>query len=399
MDFTPIAPLELNGTIDGTLYEKANNIIISSAKLAGSHNFQILNSIKDLLKIVNSYYSNKIESEGTHPIDIEKAMKRDFSKDEKKKKLQYLSLAYIDTQKQLEEILTTNNKFDVYSLDTILMCHKLMYDRDEMKDFLKIHHKDHTVEMIPGELRNMDVEVGKHIAPEYDKVESILKKFSHLYSQSIQLSISDRLIYALASHHRLMWIHPFLDGNGRASRLMLDIIMHKIGVVGYGLWNISRGLAREEATYKELLEYADMTRQGEYDGRGALSTRGLKAFVEFMLDVAKDQIDYMDSCLNLGNLSTRIENYVRDSQSGYLGIEPLPKGSEIVFKELLLHGEIKRGRIDELLSVSRRSATNIAKNLLERGYFTSSAHNAPLFLNFNTHISQFLFPELIPKLP
>ena len=49
-------------------------ICTKSAMLVGTHNIHIINGIEDLLRKVNSYYSNKIESEGTHPIDIEKAI-------------------------------------------------------------------------------------------------------------------------------------------------------------------------------------------------------------------------------------------------------------------------------------------------------------------------------------
>jgi len=38
-------------------------VIIESAKLTGGYNKYFIDAIKDLLKITNSYYSNRIESE------------------------------------------------------------------------------------------------------------------------------------------------------------------------------------------------------------------------------------------------------------------------------------------------------------------------------------------------
>ena len=58
--------------------------------------------IKELLRKVNSYYSNQIESEGTHPIDIDKATRQEFSSDSKEKQLQQLSLVHIEVQKYVE---------------------------------------------------------------------------------------------------------------------------------------------------------------------------------------------------------------------------------------------------------------------------------------------------------
>jgi len=42
-------------------------------------------------------------------------------------------------------------------------------------------------------------------------------------------------------------------------------------IEGYGLWNISRGLARNNAQYKNLLAHADGKKINDYDGRGILS--------------------------------------------------------------------------------------------------------------------------------
>ncbi len=84
------------------ILNKAEQIIIESAKLTGNLNIHIINAIKENLRTINSYYSNKIESEGTHPIDIERAMKNQFSQDDKKKSMQQLSLVHIEAQKYLE---------------------------------------------------------------------------------------------------------------------------------------------------------------------------------------------------------------------------------------------------------------------------------------------------------
>lgn len=45
-------------------------------------------SVADLLRPMNSYYSNLIEGHSTHPIDIERALRADFGGDAKKRQLQ-----------------------------------------------------------------------------------------------------------------------------------------------------------------------------------------------------------------------------------------------------------------------------------------------------------------------
>lgn len=105
MDFTPIAPTQLDGSIKNELLVLAEEIVIKSAKIEGSHNKIILTSIKNMLRNVNSYYSNQIESEGTHPVDIEKAMRKEYSSNEKKKDFKCCQLPILKYKKRLKMIL------------------------------------------------------------------------------------------------------------------------------------------------------------------------------------------------------------------------------------------------------------------------------------------------------
>ena len=81
-----------------------------------------------------------------------------------------------------------------------------------------------------------------------------------------------------AAHHRMNYIHPFPDGNGRVSRLMSHAMAHAAGIGAHGLWSVSRGLARglkSRKEYPQHMDHADMPRQGDLDGRGNLSQRAL----------------------------------------------------------------------------------------------------------------------------
>jgi Fic family protein len=82
------------------------------------------------------------------------------------------------------------------------------------------------------------------------------------------------VIAVAATHHRFLWIHPFLDGNGRVARLMSHAMLLEIGI-GSALWSVSRGLARNSADYKRLLMAADEPRRNDLDGCGALSHEAL----------------------------------------------------------------------------------------------------------------------------
>lgn len=148
-----------------------------------------------------------------------------------------------------------------------------------------------------------------------------------------------------------------------------------------------------------MLNNADMPRQGDFDGRGALSTKELCNFVEYMLDIALDQIEYMSSCLKLDNLSKRVDEYIQiySSTLGPYG-KLLPKETNLILKELLLKGEIARGEVGIVIHCSRRKATDITKALLDEGILESNGIKDKLRINFNAHMSQFIFPELVPAL-
>ena len=51
---------------------------------------------------MNCYYSNLIEGHDTHPVDIERALKNDYSRDEKKRDLQLEAKAHIIVQQGID---------------------------------------------------------------------------------------------------------------------------------------------------------------------------------------------------------------------------------------------------------------------------------------------------------
>lgn len=400
MYITPVIPSTTEVKLDNSIIKKAEQLVIESAKLAGGHNSHFINAVKDLLRITNSYYSNMIESEGTHPIDIEKAMKKEFSEDKRAKDLQNLSLVHIKIQEYLEKKVLDDSDKKLYSLDSILDIHKQFYSKEEMKYALNIKYKELEVNMQPGILRTGNVEVGLHIPPNFNEINTYFNEFETLYNECRHSSQTIKLIYALCSHHRLVYIHPFYDGNGRISRLYLDYLMYRINIEGYGLWNISRGLARNKELYNKYLAIADEPYHGDYqDGRGNLSLKALNSFLDFMLDTAIDQVEYMAKVIRIDLISAKITNYVELSQKGmFYEVDPLPKYSEKIFLTLLLQGQIPRNSVKDIIGVSKPTAIKIVKELEERNYINSSEPKGPIRIKLNSHFASYIIPELFPKI-
>jgi Fic family protein len=194
------------------------------------------------------------------------------------------------------------------------------------------------IPVVPGQMRSRTVAVGRHVAPVAEDLPAFMGRFEEAYDAA-RLTKPRQVIAVAAAHHRFLWIHPFLDGNGRVARLMSHAMLLEIGI-GSALWSVSRGLARHSSDYKRLLMAADEPRRNDLDGRGALSHDALIDFCRFFLETCLDQIRYMRELLDPSELQRRMELYVRDEESA----ERLPKRSYAVLREALLSGELERGR-------------------------------------------------------
>jgi Fic family protein len=102
------------------------------------------------------------------------------------------------------------------------------------------------LKMVPGELRGRDVRVGRHVAISQGAIPRFLSGFERVYGR---LGRTDAILSTAAGHHRLLWIHPFLDGNGHVTRLMSHAMLLEALDSG-GVWSVARGLARNVVAYK-----------------------------------------------------------------------------------------------------------------------------------------------------
>ena len=200
------------------------------------------------------------------------------------------------------------------------------------------------------------------------------------------------LVAAAAAHHRLAWIHPFLDGNGRVVRLFTHAWLAKAGVDSDGLWTISRGLARRKAEYQAALANADEKRLNGFDGRGYLSQRYLGEFCQFFLSAAVDQVEFMGELLGLDGMLKRIAGFAERGEAA----KELPRGAGLVLRELFLRGEIARGDVARIVGASARTAQKVTGELLAKGLATSGSPKGPLRLGFPAEAAGDYFPNLYP---
>lgn len=112
-----------------------------------------------------------------------------------------------------------------------------------------------------GKLRSIQVFIGgpdepKHTPPPPEEIPSLTREFAawwrHHHPQ-LMASDSEQRIQGLAEfHHKFLSIHPFLDGNGRLARVLLD--QAAIELIGK---KISLEVVADLPTYFEALRSAD----------------------------------------------------------------------------------------------------------------------------------------------
>lgn len=80
------------------LSDKAVELAALAAGFRRSLPPEVATALSDLVRSMNCYYSNLIEGHSTHPVDIERAMREEFSADPAKRNLQIEARAHVSVQ-------------------------------------------------------------------------------------------------------------------------------------------------------------------------------------------------------------------------------------------------------------------------------------------------------------
>lgn len=364
-------------------------LVARSNALAAALHPLVREAVGDLVRSMNCYYSNLIEGHDTHPRDIDRALARDFAAQPERRALQKEAVAHIEVQRMIDR--GEDPAAEPASREYLRWVHREFCRRlpDEMLCAGNPETKKR-VRVAPGEWRDVVVTVGRHMPPRPENLGPFLARFEEVFA-SAAWSRSDRIAAAGAAHHRLLWIHPFTDGNGRVARLMSYAMMKRLGVGG-PLWSAARGLARRVEDYKALLQNADEPRRNDWDGRGTLSEEALVAFCRFFLDVSIDQVAFMASLLDPAEFLNRVRIWVAEET----GAGRLPEGSFPLLREAWLAGEFERGRAAELTGYRDRRARTTLSALVERRMLVSEGPKTPVRLGFPVEVVGRWFPQLYP---
>lgn len=397
--FTPFIPGD-HALQQSDLPDKAMTLITLSAQLTGQLSPLTRVTLEQYMAVINSYYSNLIEGNATRPYEVRAAQRGEYHGDPAKRDLQQESLAHIQVQQWLQQ-LWSQQQLDLdrlFSPQFIGQMHQAFYAKVPESLWAIKNQQDQIVaKMQPGQWRDRQVIVGRHVPPEPEELADLMTGFCEVYHPK-RFYGDRKLIAVLAAHHRLAWIHPFFDGNGRIGRLMTDAALKAIGLESTGVWCLSRGLARTAAQYKSALSVADFPRQGDYDGRGALSEKGLLAFCDYLLDTAIDQVRYISGLLDLKDFRQRIEHYVQARQDRRVAgvAETLPPIASQLLWLAFIQGELDRGQALRLCAMPERSARRLLSQLKNEGLLSETSNKSTLRWEIPDHTEAWYFPGLVP---
>lgn len=372
--------------------ERSHDLIRQADRLAGWSRSGALPGLRQLLRAMNSYYSNKIEGQHTLPLEIEQALRNDYAQDADKARRQRLALAHMATEAQLEALWPQWGAEQVWSAQTVCDIHQDLFARLPESDRLQGSGTDVQV-LVPGQWRQREVSVGRHAAPKAAALSRFISRWAQVYGHVRRGEM--QIVAMAAAHQRLAWIHPFLDGNGRVARLHSHLVLGQMGLTN-GLWSPLRGFARSHDAYYAHLAAADEPRAGDLDGRGNLTEAGLLAWIDYVIGVCLDQVTFMTSLLSLDGMKDRIaaclsyeEKVVRQG----VRTESL-RALHYLFST---QSELDRADFKAMLGLGDRLATAQVSALLSRGLLLTDSPYGRLRFGVPQHALRFYFPSLWPE--
>ena len=371
----------------------ASDVVRGAGDLVAHGMPQLRALLREALRPMNSYYTNKIEGQQTEPLLIERAMRCDFSGSPDEARRQRIAIAHIDTERWSETAWTSFDSVSFFTPEAVKEIHRHLHARLLPQDLIQEGEHGDTAAVTPGEWRTQGVRVGRHVPPGPTDIPAFMQAWhvGYRYARGGETAV----IALAAAHHRLAWIHPFLDGNGRTARLHTHIGLSALRLT-HGLWSPMRGLARSQAQYYEHLVAADQQRRGDLDGRGNLTESGLVQFIEYFLETCLDQIRFMEGMLDLQAFEVRLAQMLaalgQQEHVRYLRAE-----AAIPLAYLATVGSMDRARFKAMTGLAARTADRVLADLFKIGILASHTPRGPVELAIPLSLFRWLFPRLWPE--
>jgi Fic family protein len=183
-------------------------------------------------------------------------------------------------------------------LNTLPLCNRLLLETHKvlMQD---VRGKERN----PGEFRRSQNWIGpqggslhtaRYIPPNVEDMKIALSDFEKYMNSADN---TDPLIRIALLHYQLETIHPFLDGNGRIGRLLVNLFLKENGMLKLPTLYISYFLKRNRIEYYDRL--TEVREKGNYE-------QWVKFFLQGLHESAEDAIESIDLLSSLHDRNTKL---------------------------------------------------------------------------------------------
>jgi Fic family protein len=304
--------------------------IISNAKIIPLYDTKL----KQDALIKSSHYSTSIEG---NPLNLEEVKTLINNNQKPTTKAEQEVLNYFN-------VLNNLNKYSdkIITKNTILSVHK-----DLTKDLLKNPEYE-------GKFRDTRVFIGNlhtkkinYIPPDAYKVPGLIDELLDWLNNSTDEMYP--VIIAGILHYELVRIHPFIDGNGRTSRLMATLILsiHKFNIDNY--FTLDEYYNQDRQAYVDALKSADknndLTNWLEYFCQGVL----------YSIDKVKSEV------LKLDQITSKYDNTIELTPNEISVLTLLEEKKHIQNKD-----------IQEMLNISPQASYKIIRKLKNKELIKST---------------------------
>jgi Fic family protein len=228
----------------------------------------IVRRLEDQFTVEWTYNSNAIEGNtlSLHETELvinrgitigNKTVREHFEAINHKEGIHYL-YNFVKKKKQLDET-------------ALLTLHKIILKN--INDTDGGHYRSSNV-MITGAI---------HIPPSGAKIQRLMNEFFEWYYENkSKLAVAELAAWV---HYKIVWIHPFIDGNGRTARLLMNLLLIQNGYPPAVILNLDR------RKYYRLLKEAD---RENYNGFMNFIGRSIERSLLIYLNALKSQNDADD---------------------------------------------------------------------------------------------------------
>lgn len=171
-----------------------------------------LTKLNEYFRIKNTFESNRIEGNTLTYQETELVVNQGLTIGGKPMKDHLEAINHAEAVSYIYDIVKGKHDFDKRTLSDV---HRLILKSIDTKN--------------AGRYRSVPVRISgsEHLPPQPFLIEKLMEDY-FLHYHMIKNS-QHPVIVAAEMHERLVSIHPFIDGNGRTSRLMMNIILMKNG--------------------------------------------------------------------------------------------------------------------------------------------------------------------------